>query len=83
MMIMLMIMMLVMMINFVFQAARVEREVAKLQRTINETQRRWEESYARHSRPGGCVLSDDSPDFVRNPRTGDNNTHLLLLFEKI
>ncbi|KAK3854230.1 hypothetical protein Pcinc_039271, partial [Petrolisthes cinctipes] len=54
------------------QAARVEREVAKLQRTINETQRRWEESYARHSRPsaaGGCVLSDGPPtDFLHNTR---------------
>ncbi|ROT74069.1 hypothetical protein C7M84_007447 [Penaeus vannamei] len=29
------------------QAARVEREVARFQRTIDETQRRWEENYAR------------------------------------
>nr|XP_053653508.1 uncharacterized protein LOC128703004 isoform X3 [Cherax quadricarinatus] len=52
------------------QAARVEREVARFQRTINETQRRWEENYARHA-PRSVHAngqSDSSTEVLHNPR---------------
>ncbi|KAK7068821.1 hypothetical protein SK128_014902, partial [Halocaridina rubra] len=51
------------------QAARVEREVAKLQQTINETQRRWEADYARHVPRGPTnIQSDSSAEVLHNPR---------------
>lgn len=50
------------------QAARVEQEVARLQRTIEETQRRWE-TYARHAPGRGTtVLSDGSVEQLHHPR---------------
>lgn len=52
------------------QDACVGREVAKFQRTINETQRRWEENYARHV-PRSSYFngqSDSSTEVLHNPR---------------
>lgn len=51
------------------QAARVEQEVARLQRTIDEKQRRWE-TYARHA-PGRGIstLSDSSTEHLHHPRS--------------
>lgn len=50
------------------QAARVEQEVARLQRTIEETQRRWE-TYARHGPVRGTsTLSDGSTEHLHHPR---------------
>ncbi|XP_069180549.1 uncharacterized protein [Procambarus clarkii] len=52
------------------QAARVEREVARFQRTIDETQRRWEENYARHIPRSvhANAQSDSSTEVLHNPR---------------
>ncbi|XP_042866424.1 uncharacterized protein LOC122249530 isoform X9 [Penaeus japonicus] len=52
------------------QSARVEREVARFQRTIDETQRRWEENYGRvapRSVPA-TGHSDSSTEGLHNPR---------------
>ncbi|XP_042220923.1 uncharacterized protein LOC121865492 isoform X2 [Homarus americanus] len=52
------------------QAAHVEQEVAKFQQTIDETQRRWEENYARvvprSTHTNG--QSDSSTEVLHNPR---------------
>ncbi|KAG7169730.1 hypothetical protein Hamer_G013363 [Homarus americanus] len=54
------------------QAAHVEQEVAKFQQTIDETQRRWEENYARvvprSTHTNG--QSDSSTEVLHNPRVG-------------
>ncbi|XP_068245045.1 serine-rich adhesin for platelets-like isoform X3 [Palaemon carinicauda] len=51
------------------QSARVEQEVARFQRTIDETQRRWEANYARHAIRGpGNIQSDSSTEVLHNPR---------------
>ncbi|XP_063610729.1 uncharacterized protein LOC134784558 [Penaeus indicus] len=52
------------------QAARVEREVARFQRTIDETQRRWEENYARAAPRSVPATghSDSSTEGLHNPR---------------
>lgn len=52
------------------QAARVEREVARFQRTIDETQRRWEENYARAAPRSAPATghSDSSTEGLHNPR---------------
>ncbi|XP_066984839.1 uncharacterized protein [Macrobrachium rosenbergii] len=51
------------------QSARVEQEVARFQKTIDETQRRWEANYARHAPRGPSnIQSDSSAEVIHNPR---------------
>ncbi|XP_064099185.1 uncharacterized protein LOC135210255 isoform X3 [Macrobrachium nipponense] len=51
------------------QSARVEQEVARFQKTIDETQRRWEANYARHAPRGPSnIQSDSSAEVLHNPR---------------
>ncbi|KAG0729462.1 hypothetical protein GWK47_030286 [Chionoecetes opilio] len=55
------------------QAARVEQEVARLQRTIEETQRRWE-TYARHGPGrGATTLSDGSTEHLHQACRGGSS----------
>lgn len=51
----------------------MEREVAKFQRTIDETQRQWVEKYVRHGARNTLanIQSDGSTELLHNPRGGE------------